>query len=79
VGRMECWNGEVFEMKALDEMKEINLNYAFYITFAITKTMFPCEMEDGGSKKEQFVFNDKYDKATVLWNSAEKRGYSSKS
>ena len=41
--------------------------------------MFPCEMEDGGSKKEQFVFNDKYDKATVLWNSAEKRGYSSKS
>ena len=42
--------------------------------------MFPCEMEDGGSKKEQFVFNDKYDiKATVLWNSTEKRGYSIKS
>ena len=65
-------------MKALDEMKEINLNLAFDITFEIIKAMFPCEMEDGGSKKEQFVFNDKYDKATVLWNSTEKRGYSSK-
>ena len=31
------WNGKVFEMKALDdEMKEINLNLAFDITFAIT-------------------------------------------
>ena len=74
------WNGKVFEMKDLDEMKEINLNLAFDITFAITKAMFPCEMEDGGSKKEQFVFNDKYDiKATVLWNYTEKRGYSIKS
>ena len=45
------WNGKVFEMKDLDEMKEINLNLAFDITFAITKAMFPCEMEDGGSKK----------------------------
>ena len=38
-------------MKALDEMKEINLNLAFDITFAITKAMFPCEMEDGGTWK----------------------------
>ena len=68
------------EMKTSDEMREINLNLAFDITFAITKAMFPCEMEDGGSKKEQFVFNDKYDiKAIVLWNSTEKRGYSIKS
>ena len=44
---MECWNGKVFEMKALDEMKEINLNLAFDITFEIRKAMFPCEMEDG--------------------------------
>ena len=39
------------EMKTSDEMREINLNLAFDITFAITKAMFPCEMEDGGSKK----------------------------
>ena len=34
-------------MKALDEMKEINLTLAFDITFEIIKAMFPCEMEDG--------------------------------
>ena len=36
VRRVECWNGKVFEMKDLDEMKEINLNLAFDITFTIT-------------------------------------------
>ena len=30
------WNGKVFEMKTSDEMKEINLNLAFDITFTIT-------------------------------------------
>jgi hypothetical protein len=57
-------NGKVLEMNALDEMKKINPNLAFEM---LTKVVFQTrEMEDGGSNKEKFVFNDKYDEAAVL-------------